>query len=551
MNEERKKLKEIFKILIKDHSYNSILSKIIRAQSGTYKICQDLIIKNTQYISNSRKFSERIYHILNDLFEIPRCSTCQITQLEFRTLGLGYRIFCSPTCSTSSNKTQQKLKETYKKNLGVDHPMKSQKVKNDMKQRSRIKHGTDYPQQSQKVKEQTRQNNQIKYGADYPNQIPENYEQTIQTNLEKWGYKSTTQHPDVRKKQIKTSRKKEFQRLLESDRLKQHYIPYFKLEDFNGVKHNKYNWECLKCNTIFEYGIYNGRIPRCPTCYPYTKSNGERQILEYCKSLNLEIIENNKSILNPYELDIYIPTNQIAIEYNGNYWHSELQGKTRYYHQNKTIECLKKNITLVQIFEDEWIDKQNIVKSILLNKFSKIENRIFARKCKIYSIKKEYARQFLDDNHIQGNINGDHYGLSYNNELVSLITIGKSRFDKKYDLEIYRFCGKLNTVIVGGLGKLIKHIQRTYPNQTIMTYADLRYGTGSGYKKVGFSPINITQPGYFYVKGINRYSRIFFQKHKLKSILESFDPKLTEWQNMQLNGYDRIWDCGNVVYKMG
>ena len=39
-----------------------------------------------------------------------------------------------------------------------------------------------------------------------------------------------------------------------------------------------------------------------------------------------------------------------------------------------------------------------------------------------------------------------------------------------------------------------------------------------------------------------------YQKHKLKDKLQIFDPNLTEWQNMQLNGYDRIWDCGNFVF---
>jgi len=57
-----------------------------------------------------------------------------------------------------------------------------------------------------------------------------------------------------------------------------------------------------------------------------------------------------------------------------------------------------------------------------------------------------------------------------------------------------------------------------------------------------------SKPGYCYTDYKNRFSRMKFQKHKLSNILEYFDPKLTEWENMQLNGYDRIWDCGNYVY---
>ena len=44
-------------------------------------------------------------------------------------------------------------------------------------------------------------------------------------------------------------------------------------------------------------------------------------------------------------------------------------------------------------------------------------------------------------------------------------------------------------------------------------------------------------------------SRIQFQKHKLKDKLETFDPNITEWENMKANGYDRIWDCGNMVFE--
>jgi hypothetical protein len=43
-------------------------------------------------------------------------------------------------------------------------------------------------------------------------------------------------------------------------------------------------------------------------------------------------------------------------------------------------------------------------------------------------------------------------------------------------------------------------------------------------------------------------SRLKCQKHKLQNILETFDPSLTEWENLQLNDYDRIWDCGVLTY---
>ena len=138
-------------------------------------------------------------------------------------------------------------------------------------------------------------------------------------------------------------------------------------------------------------------------------------------------------------------------------------------------------------------------------------------------------------------------GLFYENELISAMTFGKSRYDKKVQYEMYRFCNKLNTNIVGGASKLFSFFVNTYDPQSIISYSDRRYFDGILYVKLGFKFIQNTTPNYFYI--FNNYttlkSRISFQKHKLKKILPIFDPLLTEWENMKNNGFDRIWDCGN------
>ena len=101
---------------------------------------------------------------------------------------------------------------------------------------------------------------------------------------------------------------------------------------------------------------------------------------------------------------------------------------------------------------------------------------------------------------------------------------------------------------MGGLSKLLKYVIRSYPNKTIMSYADVKFGIGIGYKRCGFNYIGVTDPGYSYFKNGIKYSRQQFQKHKLHKMLINFDPSMTEWENMQINGYDRIWDCGNIIY---
>ena len=130
------------------------------------------------------------------------------------------------------------------------------------------------------------------------------------------------------------------------------------------------------------------------------------------------------------------------------------------------------------------------------------------------------------------------------------MTFGKSRFDKEYNWEIIRIATKSGYTIVGGASKLLKYFVNNYNPGTIITYADRRFGSGNVYKSIGFKFVSATSPSYYYIKGINVYSRFQFQKHKLRDKLKVYNENLSEWENMIVNGYDRIWDCGNLKYAM-
>jgi hypothetical protein len=165
------------------------------------------------------------------------------------------------------------------------------------------------------------------------------------------------------------------------------------------------------------------------------------------------------------------------------------------------------------------------------------------------SVNSKDAKEFLFDNHIQGEINAMvHIGLYYDNELVSILSMGKSRFDKEYEWEVLRFCTKVNNIVIGGFSKLYKYFLSVYKPENVISYVDRRYGSGNFYTKFGFKYIGTSPPSYFYTKTNRRENRMKYQKHMLSEKLETYDPILTEWENMQLNGYDRIWDCGNHVY---
>ena len=259
--------------------------------------------------------------------------------------------------------------------------------------------------------------------------------------------------------------------------------------------------------------------------------------------------------LNNKELDIYLPDNNLAIEYDGLVFHSE--GNSKYamfanrpknYHLDKTNLCESNNIQLFHIFEGENIE---LWKSMIDNKLG-LNKKIYARKCIIKELEFNLIREFLDENHLQGSVNTNiNLGLFYEDELIQVMTFSKPRFNKNYQYELIRLCTKKFTNVVGGASKLFSYFIKNYNPESIISYANRRFSRGSIYETLGFKFLRVTEPNYFYFKMGKRelHSRVEFQKHKLKNLLENYDPNLTEAENMFNNNYRRIYDCGNLVYE--
>ena len=277
-----------------------------------------------------------------------------------------------------------------------------------------------------------------------------------------------------------------------------------------------------------------------------SRSDEEISFFEFIKTEYDGVVRNNVyDVITPYELDIFIPELNIAFEYDGLYWHSEEIVEPTY-HIMKTKYCYKKDTRLFHIFGDEWLNKPELVKSRVRNILGK-SDRIYARKCQIKEVNNTLKRQFLNDNHIQGvDKSSVKLGLYYNDELVSLMTFGKPRFNKNYEWELIRFCNKLNTSVVGGASKLFKHFIKTHDPKSIISYSDLRWGNGKMYENVGMTYSHTSSPNYYYIIAKTRDSRHNYTKDKL--IKQGFDPTKSEHEIMLERGIYRIYDCGNRVY---
>ena len=236
------------------------------------------------------------------------------------------------------------------------------------------------------------------------------------------------------------------------------------------------------------------------------------------------------------------------------FWHSN-KFKKNDYHLNKTEECEKQGIQLLHIFEDEWINKQEIVKSVIKSKLNILENIIYGRKCIVKKVDNELCSNFLNKNHLQGNIGSSvKLGLFYNDELISVMTFGKKRISMgnkvnvDYEYEMYRFCNKINYKIHGGASKLLNYFIKTYQPKSILTFADRRYSNGIFYEKLGFQFQYKTKPNYFYILPgeIKKHYRFKFRKDVL--VKEGYDSLKTEFQIMDECGYLRIYDCGSIKF---
>lgn len=422
----------------------------------------------------------------------------------------------------NKEKFSEKRKKTNIKKYGVDNIFKDKDIQQKYKNTMISKYGVDNPQKIKDIKEKTQQTNFNKYGHTNPLASIPIKKSMLENNITLHGCKNTKQ------RHINPI----FYDVIQSKELFSNFVSgkTYKelLDEFNVGSTLLSKWIDL-------YNIKNS------IKYSTYRSKEEIEVFNYLNTFGNIIVESNKrNIIQPKEIDLFLPDFNIAIEYNGLYWHGEKYGRNKNYHKNKLLECNKKEIELIQIFSDEWKYKQSIVKSILSTKLG-LNQKIYARKTQIKEVSERESKMFLDANHLQGNVIGSNkrYGLFYNDELISIMTF---QF-KKEKWELKRYANKLNTNIIGGASKLFKFFIKENNPQEIFSYCDLRYFNGGIYKSLGFIYDKTTIPGYFYTDGIRRYHRLNFTKKKL--IQEGHDPSKTEKEIMTELGYDIIWDCGH------
>ena len=562
--------------------YPSHLTQKVRAQD---KELYDYVSKNFE----GEKFAEKLYRFMYGC-EDSFCdmSGCEDT-VSFLSFTKGFKEFCSCSCGAKKEGSKESIECAYcekkmdaykcenKKYCSHECYIEHRNEKRDFNKqlnKAREAYREKYDGMgfgSNKIRKKIRNTMEEKYG----DKFYVNVKKRKKTKKKKYGdpnynnrkkkrqtcqEKYNDPHYHNHEQTAETRKNSKYEEVCNDPRFSS-VSPLFSKEEYDGAAgYIRYPFKCNECDEEFEDYLYSGNIPRCPNCYDgwnhVGSSEEEKTIANFVEKIlpkDQEVIKNDKSVLNGKELDIYIPAKNIAVEYNGLYWHSENGGgKDKNYHLKKTEACEEAGIYLIHIFENEWILKRDVVKRKLAHIFkSSSDETVHASSCKVESITKEVADTFLEEHHLRGSSRSTiNLGLFFENELIGVMTFGRHSTENSNPWTIKRFA--VSRRVVGAAEKLFNKFRRRKEPDKVITYVDRRWSSklDNVYENIGFKLESITEPDYYYFEesSTQLYEQTSFKKELLNDKLENFDPNLTEWENMQRHNYDRIWDCGHLKY---
>lgn len=466
-------------------------------------------------------FSLKVFCFVNDILNKPICKICA-EDVKFNPSEACFQKYCSNSCRFKDTSfIFEKTKKTNILKYGSENILASKYGMSKSKKTLMEKYGVDNYAKSEEYR------NRIENGE---------IERTYSGN------------------KISNSIKKRYY-----DNLTSRYVnlmPLFTFDEYKGAHDYdiNYKWQCIKCEHKFEHWLNNNYNIKCPLCEKLGTSI-EMFISNFLDKHKISYIRRSRSIAKNMELDIFIPSKNIAIECNGLYWHSDAK-KDRKYHLNKTEKCLENNIKLIQIFSDEIELKPKQVLSRLCSILNLNKIKINARECVVKEIDHKLSSKFLLKYHLQGADRGlVRLGLFKGNRLLSLMTFTKSRRALSQKLsegeyELSRYCSMRNVTIMGGAQKILSHFIKKHCPKKIMSFCDRRWSNGELYEKLNFILVKKTEPNYWYTKTFKeRFHRFSFAKQFLHKKLKNFNSSISERENMEINGYSKVYDCGSLKYE--
>lgn len=454
----------------------------------------------------------------------------------------------------ASPELAEKCKQTSLKRYGTLYPTQSNMIKMKTRQTNQIRYGVDNVMQSQEAKDSMQRNSRLKYGTNWPAQVPEIIEKRRQKIIQ--NHANTIENPIHRQNYLEFCEDKE----------------RFVTTHFDSKPTIRQLSESL--GGLDESTIYFHLGPEVGSrllsrAYSYM----EMEIVNYILSLdpNIIISEDDRQVIKPKEIDIYLPEYKIGIECNPTCTHNSSRTFRDFnedptpisYHLQKTNMCEQNEIFLLHVFGYEWSNHPEIIKSMIANLLGKSKYKYYARNLYVKTISHQECVDFLNQNHRQGATNAKiRLGLfTSNNQLVSVMTFNKMRMsmgakesDTPNTWELSRFCSLLNTSVVGGASKLFKYFLRNYQYDKIVSFSDRAHTRGTLYETLGFHKINVSRPNYVWVEyNTDMYfNRVSCQKRNLPRLFNESDLDIkdqTEEMIMMSHGFVQVYDSGTIRWE--
>ena len=542
-------------------------------------------------------FSEKLAMHYHNLRSVPVCIVCgkPVKFVNFRT---GWRRTCCSKCQGQDPEVISKRTQTMQERYGEDNPGKVKAFQHKMKQTCLERYGVENAGWTKESQQKIKETNLKRRGVEYAMQSEEVRKKSKQTCLHKYGVAHNTSAQHIKAKVAATNELKYggtgyastilLEKSISSCKKRYGVLPLgdrvlrtkreadLILKDVIGYTHDL-EWickcphpECKKCTEKYYVTDPDLRRSRehvgaelCTKLLPVKSQHStlELWICNILDSAGVRYEIGNRFILGGKELDVYCPDLNVAFECNGIYWHSSIY-KANSYHRNKTTLALNNGIRLYHIWEDWVHNSPEILHSMILNWVGKSSYKIFARKCAVKEVSGAECREFLINSHIQGNSPSTiSYGLYHHDKLVSIMTFGHKRGcvgkveDKghKDEWELIRFCSALQTNVVGGASKLLKHFIKNHNPSLIYSYASRDISVGNVYKSLGFVSDGKITSSYWYIEPstFHRYHRTSFTKSRIIKLgWKDSKDGWTEAEAMAEHGYLQIYDAGQTKWTL-
>lgn len=470
-----------------------------------------LKLLNSKY-PDDISFQEKLYLYQHNLIEPPKCPTCG-GKLGLINARIGYKKYCSCKCMNSNPDKKAAIKNTNMERYGGPAPCSNKEIQAKMERTCMEKYGHRNALQVPTIKKKVFNTIIERYGG-ILGASEVLMEKARKTSLERYGVPSSSQCPEVKAK--------------------------------------------VRATMLERYGVTNPCLLNPAGAAP---SSQEYSIRSWLDEWNIPYTFNDRTILRPMELDIYIPSKQMAIECNGCYWHCD-QEKPKNYHLKKFQDCKDRGIQLIQIWEDWMIRKPEVVKSFLQAKLGICNQTFPARKCQVREIDYRMATDFLEANHIQGKCQSNvRLGLFHQDRLVAVMCFNRrsgvsgSRVIMNSEVELIRFCNLKNTRVVGGAGKLLDYYIKHYHPALVTSFSSNDISNGQLYRSLGFTSDNKSSESYWYIEPhtFQRYHRSIFSRSGISDKWPEYkidDKSWTERSVMDLKGYMRIYDAGTTCWRL-